>query len=261
MQQQYHRKHYHQNNSGRSYPGGGGGRFGQSSGSGGGSRFQSKWSGYPGHGGHQGPHSSSSSSEHSRLHNLQTYGSNGSYKNMTPIPDTNSTTEDSGDRNVVQCNTNNFPSGGAAKFTPKSFTSFPASPQNHSSSVNSEMVMNPGMMVPQLATDSNNRESVEKKPRWHFEDGTLDVGEKLEVPDPNLLNWSSDGRHFGLSKSEYSGTMEDPFFMMTTVGDEKEFAFKDVAELDAKRLEEIFPALKSEIPGRYDSKAPHPPVQ
>ena len=251
------RKHYHYNNGGRSL-----GRFGQTSSSGGGGRFQSKWSGYQDHGGQQGSFSSFSSSEHSRSHNMQTYGNGSSDKNnMTPIPDTNNTTEDSGDRNAARCNTNNYPSGGGAtKFTPKSFTSS-ASPQNHSSSVNSEMVTNPGMVVPQLATDSNNREGVKKKPRWHFEDNALDVGEKLEVPDPNLLNWSSDGRHFSLSKGEYSGTMEDPFFTTNTVGDEKEFAFKDVGELDAKRLEEIFPALKPEIPGRYDSKASHPPAQ
>lgn len=243
------RKHHDYNNSRRSL-----GRHAQ----------HLKWGGYQDHGGQQGTFTSFSSSDHSRSHNLQTYGNGSTYsdKNMTPIPDTNSTTEDSGNRNATRCNTNNFPSGGGAtKFTPKSFTSFPASPQNHSSSANSEIVMNPGMVVPQLATDSNNRESMKKKPRWHFEDNALDVGEKLEVPDPNLLNWSSDGRHFGLSKGEYSGTMEDPFFTANTIGDEKEFAFKDVGELDGKRLEEIFPALKPEIPGRYDSRASHPPAQ
>ena len=234
--------------------GGGGGRYSQTSGVGGGGKSHPKWSGY---GGQQGSLlQPSSTSEHGRSHSSKAHGSitSGSGKTVTPIPATSNVSDDSGDRNVGQYSSK-VPSGGATKFAPKNFTSFPASPHNHSSSINSEMVASSSIVVPQSATDSD-KESARKERQWHFDDSTPDGGGKLEVPDPNLLNWSSERRQFGLSKGEYSDNVEDPFFMTAAVGDEKEFAFQDVGEMDAKRLEEFFPALNPQIPGRYDSGVP-----
>ena len=121
------------------------------------------------------------------------------------------------------------------------------------------------MIVPQTATsDSTPMAAKEEKkvPRWHFKETASD-GQRLEVPDPNLMNWSSDSRQFGYRQpGDYADTVEDPFTTMTFGGDDKEFAFKDTCfDFDPKHLEEFFPALKSELPGHYAAEIHRPPAQ
>ena len=76
----------------------------------------------------------------------------------------------------------------------------------------------------------------------------------LEVPDPKLLDWSNDDRS---RQRDYAETVEDPFLSMGPVGDDKEFALRDIGDMDTEHLQELFPALKQQIPGRYDSADVH----
>ena len=276
-QQQYNpsRRFYgYQSNGGRGYNprynAGGGGNSG---------RYQQKWTPYQG-GQQHGSSSYSSSSDQgmnrphnpsrSKVHTSSSGSSDHNSKSVTPVPATNATasTEDH-NRNVPQFN-NNYLSGGAGKFSPKSFTSFPSSPQNHHSSINGEMAMSSNMIVPQTATDSapmtTSKEREEKAHRWHFTE-TVSDRQRLEVPDPKLWNWTSssgDSQFRSRQQGDYAETVEDPFPTMTVGGDDKEFAFKDVCmdDLDAGQVTALFPALKSDIPGRYDTTAiHHPPAQ
>jgi hypothetical protein len=117
------------------------------------------------------------------------------------------------------------------------------------------------------------KEGEKKVNRWHFKETASSDRDRLEVPDPNLWNWTSGGggggdRQFGYNRpqGDYAETVEDPFPTMTVGVDEKEFAFKDgcMDDFDARQMEELFPALKSAIPGRYDTATGgihHPPAQ
>ena len=294
-QQQYRRYNNYQSNGGRMYN-----RTTYNSGGNGG-RYQQKWNQggqqyYGGGGGGSSSYSSSSSSEQgagrphnpsrSKLHTSSSGSSdhNSGGKSVTPVPATtnaSASTEDH-DRNVPQFNNsnNNYSSNGTGKFSPKSFTSFPSSPQNHHSSINGDM-SSTNMVVPQTATDpapaTASKEGEKKANRWHFKETASDR-ERLEVPDPNLWNWTSGGggnHQFGYGhQGDYAETVEDPFPTGMTVGvDDKEFAFKDecMDDFDARQMQELFPALKSAIPSRYDATTTtaittsdgihHPPAQ
>ena len=277
-QQQYNNRRY--NNGGRMY------YTRYNSGGGNSGRYQQNRTQYPQgdqqqDGGSSGSASNLSSSEQSmsRPHNpsrskahTSSSGSSehGSGKSVTPVPATNAaaSTEDQ-NRNVPQFNNsnNNYSSSGTGKFSPKSFTSFPSSPQNHPSSINGEMATNSNMVVPQTATESapvtTPKEGDKKVHRWQFKETSSD-GQRLEVPDPNLWNWTSGGGVGHRQQGDYTETVEDPFPTMTVGGDDKEFAFKDMDDFDARQMEELFPALKSNIPGLYDtttSGVHHPPAQ
>ena len=109
------------------------------------------------------------------------------------------------------------------------------------------------------------KEEEKKTRRWQFKETESDR-QGLEVPDPNLWNWISGGsRQLGSRQlGDYADTVEDPFPTMTIGGDDKEFAFKDACmdDFDAKQIEELFPALKSDIPGCYDTNGIHlPPAE
>ena len=262
-------RRYHTQISGRSYQGGGGGgRFAGGNGNG---RYQRYGNNYQG--GQQ-----NSSSEHVRPHNpsrkVYASGVSGGVgapvisghndKTVTPIPATNNGPPiDSGDRDVSQCNLSTTSTGANNKSSLKNFTSYPTSPHTHTSSMNGEITGNTsGMVVPQSATDARGEKGSKNKDRWHFKDNTAGGGEKLEFPDPNTWNW----RQTGFKPGDYAETVEDPFINLSTTGNEQEFAFKDVLdEIDEKQLEEYFPALKTEIPGRYDPQlkvnCPNPPAQ
>ena len=136
------------------------------------------------------------------------------------------------------------------------------------------------MVVPQTATNSApvtaSKKGEKKANRWHFKETASDR-ERLEVPDPNLWDWTNLGgggdRQFGYGhQGDFAETVEDPFPTGMTVGvDDKEFAFKDecMDDFDARQMEELFPALKSTIPGHYDATTTtaaaggihHPPAQ
>ena len=197
----------------------------------------------------------SSSSEHTRPHNpTQRPQGSGSHdhKSVTPVPASNSSNSNDPSRNVSQYN--NFPFGAAAnRSSPARFQSFPPSPSNHGE-------MATGMVVPQTATDANGGSKKGETHHWHFKDSTAE-GQKLELPDPGMWNWNNNGHQFGFGQRDYAETVEDPFSTMTIVGDDKEFEFKDLEDFDAKHLEEFFPALKPQIPGRYDDDIYHPPAQ
>ena len=270
----YRRYNNYQSNGGRMYNarynggGGGGGNSG---------RYQQRWTPYQGGQQHGGSSHSSSSEQgmnrphnpsRSKVHTSSSGSSEHNSKSVTPVPATNvsASTEDH-NRNVPQFNNsnNNYLSSGAGKFSPKSFTSFPSSPLNHHSSINGEMAMSSNMIVPQTATDSapmtTSKEGEKKVHRWHFKE-TVSDRQRLEVPDPNLRNWTSSSGdcQFGYrQQGDFAETVEDPFPTMTVGGDDKEFAFRDVCmdDFDARQMEELFPALKSDIPGHYDTTRIH----
>ena len=107
------------------------------------------------------------------------------------------------------------------------------------------------MIIPQTATDSAPmtalKEGEKKVHRWHFKETASD-GQRLEVPDPKLLNLTSGGQ-----QGDYAETVEDPFPTMTIGGDD-EFVFRDMCMDDYDRqIAELFPALKSDVPGRYNT--------
>ena len=131
--------------------------------------------------------------------------------------------------------------------------------------------MSSSVIVPQTATDSAppmsaSKEGEKKVHRWHFKETESDR-HRLEVPDPYLLKWTNGGDCQLRSRQpgDYADTVEDPFPTMTIGGgDKEEFAFQGTCmdDFDAKQIEELFPALKSDIPGRYDTIGIHnPPAQ
>ena len=272
--QQYGRR-FVQNNT-RNYPVGGGGRFGGYSGNNSGNgngRYNQRY----GSGHHGGQHTST---EHGgRPHNpsRRVYASgisggvgvvsagdeNDSSKTVTPVAaTTNSPAVDSGGRDVPQYD--QLSSSKTNKSSLKSFTSYPTSPHNHpagSGSINGEITASTsGMVVPQSATDARHEKGSNGKQRWHFKEGTTG-GEGLEFPDPNAWRW---GHQMGYKAGDYTETVEDPFSNLSTSANEQEFAFKyALDDLDEKQLEEYFPALKPQVPGRYDLKVncPNPPAQ
>lgn len=190
-----------------------------------------------------------------------TVGAGQDQKSVTPVPATNNSVHnDSGDRNVLQYN--KFSASGGDKFSPKSFTSFPASPHNHTSNNIMGNIMG-NIMVPQMASDSN-EESTKNEHRWQFKDSATE-GQRLEIPDPNLLKWSSGAQLVEVNQYEYAETVEDPFLTVNPLGEDKEFQLNDIDDIDQKYLyfEKFFPALcTTQIPGRYDqSDVHHHPAQ